>query len=49
MKKEIDVRRYQRLVRKIIYLFNTLPDIAYAVEVVSQFMQDPHSTHSEAV
>lgn len=47
--KETDMRRYERLIGKFIYLFHTRPDIAYAVKVVSQFMQDPCSTHLEAV
>nr|GEV11240.1 putative reverse transcriptase, RNA-dependent DNA polymerase [Tanacetum cinerariifolium] len=33
--------RYKRMVRKLIYLSHTRPDIAYAVGVVSQFMHQP--------
>ena len=47
--KEVDRDRYQRLVGKLIYLSHTRPDIAYAVSVVSRFMQDPRVTHMEAV
>ena len=38
-----DVGRYRRLVRKLIYLTVTLPDITYAVGVVSQYMHAPHN------
>jgi len=41
--------QYQRLVRKLIYLAHTRPDIAYAVSVVSQFMHDPKERHLQAV
>ena len=36
-----DHMQYQRLVRKLIYLAHTRPDIAYALGVVSQFMHKP--------
>ncbi|GAV67659.1 hypothetical protein CFOL_v3_11164 [Cephalotus follicularis] len=38
---------YQRLVG-MIYLLHTLPDIAYVIRVVSQFMHDPCASHLEA-
>ncbi|XP_016647342.1 PREDICTED: uncharacterized mitochondrial protein AtMg00810-like [Prunus mume] len=41
--------RYQRLVGKLIYLGHTIPDIAYAVSVVSQFMHAPSEAHVDAV
>jgi Reverse transcriptase (RNA-dependent DNA polymerase) len=41
--------QYQRLVGKLIYLFHTKPDIAYAVSSVSQFMHAPSEQHMEAV
>ena len=44
-----DKGRYQRLVRKLIYLSHTRPDIAYAVSVVSQFMHNPSEDHMDAV
>lgn len=44
-----DKGRYQRLVGKLIYLSHTRPDIAYAVNVVSQFMHDPRKPHMDAV
>ncbi|RVW24916.1 Retrovirus-related Pol polyprotein from transposon RE1 [Vitis vinifera] len=47
--KPTDKGRYQRLVGKLIYLYHTRPDIAYAVSVVSQFMHCPSEEHMEAV
>ncbi|KAK2981315.1 hypothetical protein RJ640_007016 [Escallonia rubra] len=44
-----DKGMYQRLVGKLIYLSHTRPDIAYAVSVVSQFMQNPKDVHLHAV
>ena len=46
---QIDREQYQRTVGRLIYLFHTRPDIAYAVSLVSQFMHDPRTTHLEAV
>lgn len=43
----IDVGRYQRLVRKLIYLALTRPNITFAVSVVSQFMHAPRTSHLE--
>ena len=37
----VDTSRYQRLVGKLIYLFHTRPDIAFAISRVSQFMHSP--------
>ncbi|XP_071688739.1 secreted RxLR effector protein 161-like [Rutidosis leptorrhynchoides] len=37
------------MVGKLIYLTHTRPDIAHAVGVVSQFMQQPQVYHMEAV
>jgi transposase InsO family protein len=45
----VDREKYQRLVGKLIYLSHTRPDIAYAVNVVSQFMHSPKEEHMEAV
>jgi hypothetical protein len=44
-----DKGRYQRLVRKVIYLSHTRPDIAYVVSVVSQFLHNPNEDHMDAV
>ncbi|KAM2181919.1 hypothetical protein ACFX1Q_032474 [Malus domestica] len=47
--ESVDRGRYQRLVGRLIYLSHTRPDIAYAVSVVSQFMQSPSVDHMVAV
>nr|GEV29661.1 putative reverse transcriptase, RNA-dependent DNA polymerase [Tanacetum cinerariifolium] len=41
--------RYQRMVRKLIYLSHIRLDIAYALGVVSQFMHQPQKNHMKAV
>ena len=41
----VDTTRYQRLVGRLIYLSHTRPNIAFAVSLVSQFMQSPHEEH----
>ncbi|XP_022020214.1 uncharacterized mitochondrial protein AtMg00810-like [Helianthus annuus] len=40
-----NVTGYQQLIRKLIYLSHTRPDIAYAVHVLSQYMHSPTSGH----
>ena len=45
----VDKGRYQKLVKKLIYLSHTRPDIGFPVSVVSQFMNDPREKHLEAV
>ena len=47
--ESVDLRRYQRLVGRLIYLSHTRPDIAYVVCLVSQYIHDPCESHSEAV
>ncbi|KAL6278328.1 hypothetical protein ACE6H2_021929 [Prunus campanulata] len=44
-----DIRYYQRLVGKLIYLTITRPDITYAVSIVSQFMHSPTMLHLNVV
>nr|GEU46721.1 ribonuclease H-like domain-containing protein [Tanacetum cinerariifolium] len=41
----VNVGNYQRLVGKLIYLTNTRPDIAYAINCLSQFMHSPLNSH----
>lgn len=41
--------RYQRLVGKLIYSAHTRPDLSYAVSVMSQFLHNPSTQHTEAV
>jgi hypothetical protein len=45
----VDKGRYQRLVGRLIYLSHTHPDIAYEINVVSQFMHSLREPHMEAV
>lgn len=39
---------YQRLIRKLIYLSYTKPDIAYAVNAINQFMHKSKEVHLHA-
>jgi len=43
-----DVHSYQQLIGKLIYLTITRPDICFAVQVLSQFMQHPKKSHWDA-
>ncbi|XP_020242609.1 uncharacterized protein LOC109820827 [Asparagus officinalis] len=45
----IDRDRYQRLVRRLIYLSHTRPNISFTVSVVSRYMHDPRKGHMGAV
>ena len=38
-------RQYKRLIRKLIYLIVTRPDITFAVGVLSRFMHQPREIH----
>lgn len=44
-----DSEYYKRIVSKLIYVTVTRSDIAFAVSVVSQFMQAPRESHWNAV
>uniref|UniRef100_A0A3Q7IR74 Reverse transcriptase Ty1/copia-type domain-containing protein n=1 Tax=Solanum lycopersicum TaxID=4081 RepID=A0A3Q7IR74_SOLLC len=44
----LDSGEYQRLVGRLLYLTITRPDIAFAVQSLSQFMHAPKSSHMEA-
>ncbi|XP_062112548.1 uncharacterized mitochondrial protein AtMg00810-like [Humulus lupulus] len=45
----VDKGRYQQLVGKFIYLSHTIPDIAFAVSLVSQYMHNPCQGHLNAL
>ncbi|RVW42081.1 putative mitochondrial protein [Vitis vinifera] len=45
----IDKGRYQRLVGRLMYLAHIRPDLAYALNVVSQYMHNPGEQHMNAV
>ena len=40
---------YQQLIRKLIYLTNTRPDISFAIQTLSQFMHAPRKSHLRLV
>ncbi|XP_047265751.1 uncharacterized mitochondrial protein AtMg00810-like [Capsicum annuum] len=43
-----DTGQYQRLIGRILYLTRTRIDIAYAVQVLSQFIHKPKQSHMDA-
>ncbi|XP_070029686.1 secreted RxLR effector protein 161-like [Nicotiana sylvestris] len=43
-----DATPYQKLIGKLLYLTITRPDISFVVQVLSQFMQQPKTSHWEA-
>ncbi|KAM3363277.1 putative mitochondrial protein like [Capsicum galapagoense] len=43
-----DITSYQKLIGKLIYLTITRPNICFAVQVLSQFMQHPKVSHWDA-
>nr|XP_016489309.1 PREDICTED: uncharacterized mitochondrial protein AtMg00810-like [Nicotiana tabacum] len=47
-KQLTDIVSYQKLVEKLLYLTITRPDISFAVQVLSQFMQQPKLSHWNA-
>lgn len=44
-----DVSRYERLIGKLFYLTNTRPSIAFVVQTLRQFTQQPKMSHWIAV
>lgn len=43
-----DIGSYQRLIGRLLYLTMTRPDISFAVQTLSQFLQNPKKSHMEA-
>nr|XP_016434382.1 PREDICTED: uncharacterized mitochondrial protein AtMg00810-like [Nicotiana tabacum] len=44
----VDREKYQRLIGKLLYLTLTRLDIAFSVQTLSQFLQEPKQSHWEA-
>ncbi len=44
-----DTTMYKRIVRSLIYMTITRPDLSYVIGVVSQFMQTPRKPHLDVV
>ncbi|KAD3336139.1 hypothetical protein E3N88_31658 [Mikania micrantha] len=44
-----DAKQYRRIIGRLLYLQATRPDIAYSVNILSQFVTDPRKEHMEAV
>ncbi|XP_016567420.1 uncharacterized mitochondrial protein AtMg00810-like [Capsicum annuum] len=43
-----DQEKYQRLIGKLLYLTMTKPDIAFTLQTLSQYLQQPKQSHMEA-
>eukprot|EP00253_Pinus_taeda_P017698 PITA_17698 len=47
--ERVEATLYKKLIRSLMYLVNTKPDICFAVNQLSQFMMDPTRVHWVAV
>lgn len=43
-----NILEYRRLIGRLIYLTNTRPDISFATQQLSQFLDSPTETHFKA-
>ena len=41
----MDATGYKQMIRSLMYLVNTRPDICFAVNTLSQYMVEPRSVH----
>ena len=46
--QETNIRNYERLIERLIYLAHTHPDISYVVNTLSQFMHSPRISNLHA-
>lgn len=46
---KVDATHYRRLIGRLLYLQATRPDIAYSVNILSQFVSDPRKNHMDAL
>ncbi|GJV29320.1 uncharacterized mitochondrial protein-like protein [Tanacetum coccineum] len=44
----VDATKYRRLIGRLLYLQATRPDLAYSVNILSQFVSDPRQGHWDA-
>jgi hypothetical protein len=44
-----DINQYQKLMRKLVYLTVTRPDLSFVVSQVSKFMHAPRTSHLDAI
>ncbi|XP_021974918.1 secreted RxLR effector protein 161-like [Helianthus annuus] len=44
----VDASQYRRLIGRLLYLQATRPDLAYSVNVLSQFVANPRQVHFDA-
>jgi hypothetical protein len=45
----VDKTKYRSIIGSLRYLVNTRPDIAFAVGIVRRYMEEPRTSHWEAV
>ena len=41
----VDATMYHQMIRSLMYMMNTRPDICFAVNTLSQFLTDPRNVH----
>jgi hypothetical protein len=41
----VDYTLYRQLIRSLMYLVNTMPDICFVVNTLNQFMVEPRRVH----
>ena len=46
--ESIDATMYRQMIGSLMYLTNTIPDICFAVNTLSQYLTDPRSVHLTA-